>query len=75
MRKVRLGRPIVLNAWINAASARTRLARARRKAVWYEDMPRLLDKYAPGHSFVDIGCMWNVNGGIAFEAEARVRVP
>jgi hypothetical protein len=34
-------------------------------------MPRLLDKYAPGHSFVDIGCMWNVNGGIAFEAEAR----
>ena len=28
-----------------------------------------MKRYAPGNSFVDIGCMWGVNGGFAFLAE------
>jgi hypothetical protein len=29
----------------------------------------LVRRYAPGHSFADIGCMWKVNGGFSFLAE------
>jgi SAM-dependent methyltransferase len=29
----------------------------------------LVVRYAPGRTFADIGCMWNVHGGIAFLAE------
>jgi len=35
----------------------------------YQDLPRIIRQYAPGHSFVDIGCMWGVNGEHAFIAE------
>lgn len=35
----------------------------------YNDLPRYIRNYAPGHSFVDIGCMWGVNGEYAFLAE------
>ena len=31
----------------------------------------LIDGYAPGKSFADIGCMWKVDGAHAFRAEAR----
>lgn len=30
----------------------------------------LVARLAAGRSFADVGCMWNVNGGIAFAAEA-----
>ena len=29
----------------------------------------LVRRYAPGRTFADIGCMWNINGAIAFLAE------
>jgi len=35
----------------------------------YKDLPEYIRKYAPGKSFVDIGCMWGVNGEYAFIAE------
>ena len=36
----------------------------------YNHLPELIRKYAPGKRFVDIGCMWGVNGAHAFAAEA-----
>jgi Methyltransferase domain len=33
------------------------------------DYPRVVAQYAPGRSFADIGCMWNIHGEIAFLAE------
>jgi hypothetical protein len=33
------------------------------------DYEQLVRKYAPGRSFADIGCMWNIHGDIAFLAE------
>jgi hypothetical protein len=35
----------------------------------YEHLPEYIRQYAPGHSFVDIGGMWGVNGEHAFLAE------
>lgn len=35
----------------------------------YERLPEHIRRYAPGQSFVDIGCMWGVNGEYAFIAE------
>ena len=35
----------------------------------YARLPEYVHTYAPGHSFVDIGCMWGVNGEYAFVAE------
>jgi len=35
----------------------------------YSHLGDYIRKYAPGHSFVDIGCMWGVNGAHAFLAE------
>jgi hypothetical protein len=35
----------------------------------YSELPTHIRKYAPGQSFVDIGCMWGVNGEYAFVAE------
>ncbi len=35
----------------------------------YNRLPDLIRSYAPGNSFVDIGCMWGVNGEYAFIAE------
>lgn len=35
----------------------------------YDRLPALIRAYAPGRSFVDIGCMWGVNGEFAFIAE------
>ncbi|KAA3664449.1 MAG: class I SAM-dependent methyltransferase [Chloroflexi bacterium] len=32
-------------------------------------MPDYIRKHVEGHSFVDIGCMWGVNGEYAFIAE------
>jgi hypothetical protein len=35
----------------------------------YARLPELVRELAPGRSFVDIGCMWGVNGEYAFLAE------
>jgi SAM-dependent methyltransferase len=35
----------------------------------YTHLPDYIRKYAPGHSFADIGCMWGVNGDYSFLAE------
>jgi SAM-dependent methyltransferase len=35
----------------------------------YHRMPDYIRTHAPGHSFVDIGCMWGVHGENAFIAE------
>jgi len=35
----------------------------------YADLPNFIRAHAPGRSFVDIGCMWGVNGEYAFIAE------
>ncbi len=35
----------------------------------YGRLPEYVREYAPGRSFVDIGCMWGVNGEYAFAAE------
>ena len=35
----------------------------------YKHLPGYIHQYAPGHSFVDIGCMWGVDGEHAFIAE------
>jgi SAM-dependent methyltransferase len=43
---------------------------ARHEAVGsYGDLPAYIRRYAPGKSFVDIGCLWGVNGEYAFIAE------
>lgn len=56
---------LLARAWIAAARARRRvnpppLQRAR------EDLIR---SHAPGRSFADIGCMWGIDGALAFLAE------
>jgi SAM-dependent methyltransferase len=33
------------------------------------DQEALLERYAPGQSFADIGCMWRIDGYVAFRAE------
>ena len=39
----------------------------RPEQVWLD----LIDRYAPGRTFVDVGCMWKVNGAYAFHALER----
>lgn len=52
-------------------NVRWRYWRARRgDAVGsYDRLPDLIGEHAPGGSFVDVGCMWGVNGALAFLAE------
>jgi hypothetical protein len=35
----------------------------------FELIPKFINKYAPGKSFVDIGCMWGIDGEFSFIAE------
>jgi 2-polyprenyl-3-methyl-5-hydroxy-6-metoxy-1,4-benzoquinol methylase len=57
---------MVVRIWIGAARLRRRLERLRGGPA-----PRhlLVERLAPGRSFADIGCMWNVHGAVAFAAE------
>ncbi len=50
-------------AWISAARVRRRLRGPR------QPREELIRRHAPGRTFADIGCMWNVDGAIAFLAE------
>jgi hypothetical protein len=45
---------------------RRALRQPRRSQTIKEDLIR---RYAPGHSFLDVGCMWTVHGGYVFLAE------
>jgi hypothetical protein len=51
--------------------ASTMLARLRQRLSARASVPReeLIRRHVRGRSFADIGCMWNVNGSIAFVAE------
>ncbi|HET7697254.1 MAG TPA: class I SAM-dependent methyltransferase [Vicinamibacterales bacterium] len=62
--KVRLLKHPRLNLW-------WRRWRARRGEATgsYGQLPELIRRHAPGRSFVDVGCMWGVNGEFAFIAE------
>lgn len=53
-------------AWMAAARARSRLRDRRRLAPPREE---LVGRHAPGRSFLDVGCMWQIDGAIAFLAE------
>jgi hypothetical protein len=55
-------------AWLFGGRVRHRLKKGRS----YEredDYARLVKTYAPGKTFVDIGGMWFLSGGVAFDAE------
>ena len=57
--------PLLARALVTAGRLRRRRLRRAGEAP-REDLVR---RYAPGRSFLDVGCMWNVHGGIAFLAE------
>ena len=57
----------VTRGWIAAHRARGRAARAAGRPE--VDRETIVRSYASGRSFLDVGCMWNVNGRIAFVAE------
>jgi len=45
------------------------LAAALLRRPSYQDRLRMLiERYVPGYSFADVGCMWNVDGAYAFHA-------
>lgn len=52
--------------WLAPARARRFYLRARRRLHKPEDLVR---KYAPDHSFVDVGAMWGIHAARAFLAE------
>jgi hypothetical protein len=57
-------------AWITAARLRRRAARdAGTQAHQWAERQALIRRLAPGHSFADVGCMWNVHAQVAFLAE------
>jgi SAM-dependent methyltransferase len=41
----------------------------------YDRLPEFIRRHAPGRSFVDVGCMWGVNGEFAFLAEEAGATP
>jgi SAM-dependent methyltransferase len=54
----------------HAASFRRRPARTPPPAA--SELPRrLIARYAPGQTFIDVGCMWQTHGAHAFHAVAR----
>lgn len=63
--KVRALKYPTLNSW-------WRSWRAKRGGTVgnYHQLPDHIRRFAPGRSFVDIGCMWGVDGEYAFQAEA-----
>lgn len=43
--------------------------RSGRAVGEYGNLPSYVERFAPGRSFADIGCMWGVNGEYSFLAE------
>ena len=60
-----LRRPLGLTWRLKLMAARAR----RRRAGPSRDREEVVRAHAPGRSFCDVGCMWNVHGRIAFVAE------
>lgn len=58
---------LAVRAWIAGHAVRARVARRRRPPTDRLDIVRA---FAPGRSFLDVGCMWRVHGEVAFAAEA-----
>lgn len=58
---------MLTRAWLAAARGRRRLDRALGRRPPREE---LVVAHARGKTFADIGCMWGVDGAIAFAAEA-----
>ena len=63
--KVRALKSPVLNYWW-----RYWRAWRGRNVGNYDQLPQHIRKFAVGRSFVDVGCMWGVDGEYAFQAEA-----
>ncbi len=55
--------PVLARAWLTAARVRRRIRRSPQARE------ELVTRFGPGRSFADIGCMWSVDGAIAFLAE------
>jgi len=47
------------------------LTRPREASSGEDERWALIDRFAPGRSFTDVGCMWGVHGAYAFHAHAR----
>jgi SAM-dependent methyltransferase len=43
-------------------------AKLLRRPSYQDRLRMLIERLAPGRSFVDVGCMWNVDGAYAFHA-------
>lgn len=56
--------PVLARTWLTAARVRRRIRGSPQARE------ELVTRFAPGRSFADIGCMWSVDGAIAFLAEA-----
>jgi hypothetical protein len=61
---------VAVRGWLRSARVRERL-KPKPAPSWQD----LVARYAPGRSFVDLGCMWGVNGGMAFSAEEQGASP
>ena len=57
--------PVLARVWLAVARTRRRAARRRHGPPPREALVR---RFAAGRSFADVGCMWNVDGAIAFAA-------
>jgi hypothetical protein len=57
---------LLTRAWLTVFRGRRALGRVLRPAPPREDLIR---RHAPGRSFIDVGCMWSVDGAVAFLAE------
>src|SRR4051794_41899967 len=58
-------RQLLAGAWLAAGRARARGLEPDR----WESRFALVDRLAPGHSLLDLGGMWGVDGEVAFRAE------
>ena len=58
--------PPLTKAWLSAARVRRKLGRRLRPVTSREE---LVARHAAGRSFVDVGCMWHIDGALAFLAE------
>lgn len=71
MRATRHSR-LVINGWTKLAARRARRRASSPSSATTPisgDQVALLERFAPGNSFADIGCMWRVDGWVSFRAE------